>query len=429
MNLVFLHPDLLALPPLVAVAGWFLLRNTRSAVYSFTILDFWPAETINPAGRHKSKPDWPWVLILLAAVLATMALASPRLQITGSKTILPPEVTFQAAGRSLPGNSQAVDLFIRAPEVNGTSDYTVTVTTPRQKFKRNVSARKLRGGIDISPVMATRRINLTLQHANRILARTVLRRLSGTNTIAAHFIGSPPSAFLRLFAALPDVTLHGQLPDRAVWIIHQSQFNPAIMHSFSNSTFILLGDTPGPGLSPTSEFAVTNTSSLSVVTHNSLMHAVHPKGVIVRKIVTARRDSHWHTLIECNGHAWLAERNDPATRQTWLWLAGQINSTWSTWQDHASFVIFFANVIANLQKWPGPATQSDSWLPSAVHAPRTHPLLKPTAKTRSIHLNIGLALLGCALLITAASTLAWRARTIRINAGVATNLGISRQRK
>lgn len=418
MNLVFLHPDLLVLPPLVAVAGWFLLPNTRSAVYSFTILDFWPAETINHTGRQKSKPDWPWVLILLGAVLATMALSSPRLQITGSKTTPPPEVALQAAGRSLPGNSQAVDLFIRATKVNGGSDYTVTVTTPRQKLQRNVSANNLRSGMDISPVMAARRINVTLQQANRILARTVLQRLSGTKTIAAHFIGDPPSAFLRLFAALPDVTLHGKLPDRAIWIIHQPQFNPTSVHGFSNSTFVLLGDTPGPGLLPTAERAVTNPPSLSVVSHNSLMRAVHPKGVIVRKIMTAQRNSHWHTLIEFNGHAWLAERNAPATGQTWLWLAGQTNSTWTTWPDHASFVIFFANVIANLQKLPGPATQSDSWLPSALHARGTKHLLKPPAKTRSINLNIGLALLACALLITAACALAWRARTIRINAGI-----------
>jgi|GEM_PF-3775305 len=417
MNLVFLHPDLLVLPPLMAVAGWLLLRNNRSAVYYFTILDFWPAEAVNHVGRQKSTPDWPWVLILLAAVLATMALSAPRLQSAGSKTILPPEVALQAAGRSLPGNSQAVDLFIRAPKVNSGSDYTLTVTTPRQKLQRSVSAKNLRRGIDISPIMASRRINVTLQHAKRIFARTVLQRLSGTTTIAAHFIGSPPSAFLRLFAALPDVTLHGQLPHRAIWIIHQPQFNPTSVHGFSNSTFVLLGDTPGPGLSPAAERTVTNPPSLSVVSRNSLMQAVHPKGVIVRKIMTARRDSHWHTLIEFNGHAWLAERNDPATRQTWLWLAGQTNSTWSTWQDHASFVIFFANVIANLQKLPGPATQSDSWLPSALHARSTKPLFKPTAKTRSINLNIGLALLACALLITAASTLAWRACTIRINPG------------
>ena len=216
MNLVFLHPDLLVLPPLVAVAGWFLLPNTRSAVYSFTILDFWPAETINHTGRQKSKPDWPWVLILLAAVLATIALSSPRLQITGSKAILPPEVALQAAGRSLPGNSQAIDLFICATHVQDGFNYTVTVSTPRQKLQRIASADNLRSGIDISPLATARRITVTLQRANRTIARTILQRLPGTKTIAAHFIGTPPSAFLRLFAALPDVTLHGQLSNHAV---------------------------------------------------------------------------------------------------------------------------------------------------------------------------------------------------------------------
>ncbi len=86
MNLVFLHPELLILPAVLAVAGWFLLRTARKALYSFTILEFWPAETPHNAGREKSRADWPWVLILAAAILAATALSAPRLQIAESKT-------------------------------------------------------------------------------------------------------------------------------------------------------------------------------------------------------------------------------------------------------------------------------------------------------------------------------------------------------
>ncbi len=411
MNLVFLHPELLILPAVLAVAGWFLLRTARKALYSFTILEFWPAETPHNAGTEKSRADWPWVLILAAAILAATALSAPRLQIAESKTRHPPKVALQARGRSLPGNNRAVDLFIRAPGITGDSRYRVVVTTLRHQFQRRVSGATIQKGIDISPITATRRMDVTLQQTHQTVAHLVLRRSSGVRTIAAHFIGTPPAAFLRLFAALPEVTPHDDRPERAIWIIHQRQFNPAIVRGITDSTFVLLGNTPGPGLKPIMERTVTTRHSLRVDDHNSLMQAVDPKGVLVRKIVIARRDSHWHTLINYNGHAWLAERHDRARGQTWLWLAGRENSPWSTWADHASFVIFFANVIAELQQLPGPDAQMAVWRPSGSGATGPTPLPRPMAATGSINVNIGLALLACALLLTAVSALAWRGCT------------------
>ena len=408
MTLVFLHPELLVLPALVAAGGWFLLPRRGITEYPFTILEFWPRESYEVAGRWKAKPDWPWILILMGAVLAALALCSPRLQTVEPKNSAAPGVTLRAIGRSIPGDNQSLDVFVQSRNIHRGSGYQVILTTHRQILRRTVSAGALKAGIDISPLQATRKIAITLKQDQHTIARKMLRRISGAGPIAGHFIGTPPPAFLRLFGAMPDVTLHSQAADRGIWIVHQHRFNPHILHRVFNSTIVLLGHTPGPGLSPGAEIILNHSTPLTALSHHGLMQAVDLSGVVVRKIFTAQLDSHWQSLITIQGHTWLAERRDAPHGQTWLWLAGQMDSAWTTWPDHASFIIFFANVMAQLQKSPRADTQGNWWRAAASRAP-IPPQGSKTAM-RSLDLNIALAVLACVCLLTAVVSLALRAR-------------------
>ena len=408
MTLVFLHPELLVLPALVAAGGWFLLPRRGITEYPFTILELWPQESYEAAGRWKAKPDWPWILILAAAVLAALALCSPRLQTAEPKNAAAPGATLRAIGRSIPSNNQSLDVFIQSRNIHRGFGYQVILTTHRQILRRTASARALDAGIDMSPLQATRKIAITLKHDHRVIAQKVLRRRSGAGPIAGHFIGTPPSAFLRLFGAMPAVTLHSQAADRGIWIVHQRRFNPHILHRVFNSTIVLLGHTPGPGLSPGAEIILNHSTPLTVLSHHGLMQAVDLSGVIVRRLFTAHMDSHWQSLITIQGHTWLAERRDAPHGQTWLWLAGPMDSAWTTWPDHASFVIFFANVMAHLQKSPRADTQGNWWRAAASRAPI--PPQRSKTAMRSLDLNIALAVLACACLLTAVVPLALRAR-------------------
>lgn len=413
MPLFFLHPGLLVLPALVAAGGWFLLPRSGITQYPFTILEFWPEETREAAGRWKARPDWPWIFILIAGVLAALALCSPRLQRTVPKNTAALSITLHAIGRSLPQNNQSLDVFIQSRNIPRNSSYQVILTTHQQILRRTLSGGALKAGIDISPVSATPKIGITLKRDNHIIAQKTLQRVSGARPIAGHFIGTPPSAFLRLFAALQEVTLHGHAADPTIWIVHQRRFNPKILHGISNNTIVLLGDTPGPGLKPGAVITLNHASPLTALTHRRLMQAVYPSRATGRRFFNAHLNSHWHSLMAIQGHTWLAERRDAPHGQTWLWLAGPMDSAWTTWPDHASFVIFFANVLAQLQKSPSPGGSGNWWRPTASH-PKV--LARgPKTSVRSMDLNIELAVLACVCLLSGVLPLALRAGNLETN--------------
>ncbi len=413
MTLFFLHPGLLVLPVLVAVGGWFLLPRGGITQYPFTILEFWPEEASRAAGRWKARPDWPWIFILIAGVLAALALCSPRLQTTAPKNAAAPSITLHAIGRSLPQNNQSLDVFIQSPDIPRNSSYQVILTTHQQILRRSVSAATLKAGIDISPVSATPNIAITLKQDHRIIAQKTLQRESGTRPISGHFIGTPLSAFLRLFAAMQEVTLHGHADDPSIWIVHQRRFNPKILQGISPSTIVLLGDTPGPGLKPGAVITLNHAGPLTALRHHGLMQAVDPSRATVRKFFTAQLNSRWRSLMAIQGHTWLAERRDAPREQTWLWLAGPMDSAWTTWPDHASFVIFFANVLAQLQKSPSPGGSGNWWRTTASH-PKVL-AQGPKTSVRAMGLNIELAVLACVCLLSGVLSLALRARSLHAN--------------
>ncbi|MGC9258643.1 MAG: BatA domain-containing protein [Phycisphaerae bacterium] len=401
MNVIFLHPELLILAPVVAVGGWLLLRKAPAPELIFPILEFWPEETPQSAGRQKRFPDWPWVLILAAAVLSAIALSSPRLQWRAAGSVASPSAHLFAIARSLPGNPKALDVFVKVSPIHSGSDYILVSAAHHQVIRRAVSAAAGPHGFDIAPVPAAPIVVITLTRANRVLARMTLLRAPGIRKIAAHFIGVPPPDFLRLLTAIPAITFHGGILQHGLWIIQQRHFNPKLLSGITHSAVVLLGDTPGPGLWPRAALMLKRPQTPVAVSQEKLMRFVNASGIMVKKLLQARLDPQWYPLMEVDSHPWLAQRDDVSRHITWLWLAGQANSSWNTWPHHASFVIFFANVIAQLQTLPGAVKQGRWWrsaTPPAVSAYHASPI---TTKAQMIHVNIPLAAVVCACLLAA----------------------------
>ncbi len=409
MNLIFLHPALLVFTPMVAIGGWFLLRKAGTPEHIFTILEFWPEQTTRGKGVIRHRPDWPWVLILIAAVLSAMALSSPQWHERLAPATLRPAMAISAIGRLLPGSSNVLDVFIKAKPPDVKTGSTLLVTANHQHIRRTVAPKMLVRGIDIAPVPAAQMVTVTLIQSGHVLARTSLSRSTGSRQVAAHFIGTPPRAFLRLLSAIPNINLHAEISAPGIWIIHNRHFSPASLHGIANSAIILLGDTPGPDLTPGGQITFSRPQSPMIVSREAVLRSVNPSTVQVYKLIKARLGGSWHSLMAVNGHPWLAERDDPLTHVTWLWLAGQVNSAWTDLPHHASFVIFFANVISDIKTLSGAAQQGTWWKPapssgvdqsvSAQHSP---------AAGRTLNLNILLAALVCACLITAVFGLAIR---------------------
>ncbi len=401
MNVIFLHPELLILAPVVAVGGWLLLRNVSAPEIIFPILDFWPEDTPRSAGRQKRFPEWPWMLILLAAILATIALSSPRLQWRSVRSAASSSVHLLALARSEPGSSESVDVFVKAAPVHDGSNYTLVIAAHHRIIRRLISATALTQGCDVTFVPAAPILTIALMQNNRTLAQLALSRSSGMLKVSAHFIGSPPPAFLRLLAAMPSISFHGHIRKHGLWIIHQRKFNPTILRGITDSAIILLGDTPGPGLRPQAELMLTHPQTPATVSRERLMRFVSSSGIMVKKLIQAHFNSSWYPLMEVNNHTWLAQSDDATRHITWLWLAGQMNSSWNTWPHHASFVIFFANVIAQLQSLPGSVRQGHWWrstTPDAAGAQAVPPI---TPKVKTLNINIFMAVLICACLLAA----------------------------
>lgn len=401
MNLMFLHPELLILAPVVAVGGWLLLRKANEPERIFTILEFWPEETAQNTGRQQRMPDWPWLLILAAAILAALALSSPQLQLPGPQPTAAQTLRFQAIGRSLPDNPNIVDVFVKASSLPNGIDYSLLIAAHRKIIRHTVSAKTLARGIDITPVPGAQTLTVALRQNGRTLAHVTLLRSSAVQKIKAHFIGAPPPAFLRLLSVTPSITFHGRISHRGLWIIHQRHFNVKILRGITDSTFVLLGDTPGPGLAPLSPLRLKPPQTPVVVSDGKLMRFVNTSRVVVKQMFTARFDSHWNVLMEVHGQPWLAQRDDMGTHITWLWLAGRADSTWNDWPHHASFVVFFANVITALQKLPGPLRQGRWWRSASVTPVGMRRPPPTTVNAPAISLNIPLAVIVCAGLLTA----------------------------
>ena len=207
------------------------------------------------------------------------------------------------------------------------------------------------------------------------------------------------------------------MADRNIFVIHQANFHPQTLNAIRNSAFILLGNTPGPGLMPGRPLRLAGGAALTELNHGGLLRAVDTTGVRVRQIVTAKLDSHWHTLIDVRGHPWLAERTRRADDQMWLWLGGEPNSAWNTWPKHASFVIFFANVLAQLQQSPG-SGGANHWWREAVKPPSGIISRKKRHRPQYFDLCPLLALPACACLLAATVALTWRERKRPSNSGL-----------
>ncbi len=466
MYMIFLHPQLLVLAPVVAVAGWFLLRKADVPERTFTILEFWPVEINKNIGKNLRIPDWPWMLILSAAVLATMALSVPRIQWQAPQAVPRQAVIINAVGRSLPGNAGAVDLFVKVPALHPQLPYTLLVhgddpEKPERIISRTVTAEKLSSGTDVVPVPASQQFAITLKQGGYTIARATLRRLPGVQKIAAHFIGPPPRVFLKLLSSMPGLELHAGTSGRGIWIVNQRDFNPKSLAGIKNSAIVLSGHTPGPLLSPGAVIEFKPPQSPIAVGHGKLLNAVNPSHVAVQKIIRANLGPGWHVLMRVTGHPWLAERNDPIRNITWLWLSSPLRSAWTDWPHHASFVIFFTNVIARLQSIPGHAMQADAWrtVPenqpgiatantriapgfAGVEAPSngrsglagnnprreqrvlqiaahlTSHASKPMPPVQTISLNIFIAMMTCTCLLIAITALALRDRTSSVKSDI-----------
>jgi hypothetical protein len=366
MTLMFIHPLLLVLTPVVAVTGWLLLRRSAVPQRLATILDFWPVDLPEHTGRDRWMPDWPWILILAAAVLAALALSEPQLRWPPPPNAVRPAVKIEAVGQSLPGNAGKADIFVKIPGLDPTLPYTLRVRAdhpamPGGGIQRTLTAARLARGIDLAPLPAHQQFTITLKQALSMVARTSVRRLPEVQHIAAHFIGPPPPAMVKLLSLIPGLEFHAGISGPGIWIIHQRDFNPGSLGAIKNSAIVLLGQTPGPQLSPGAGLAINPAQAPISVGKWRLLKAVHPSGVEVRQMFQGHLGPHWHVLMRVGAHAWLAQRHDPAENTTWLWLASPLTTAFTDWPHHASFVIFFSNVINKLKSIAGHTHWGDTW--------------------------------------------------------------------
>ncbi len=422
MNLIFLNPVwLVALLPVI-LGGWQLLRARRPPAAIFTVPEFWPARSAfaSTGESHSRKaPDWPQVGMLLAATIAALALARPAWNMTPQKLARVPQ--FHAVGRKFENQSTA-QVFVRGESAKS-AHFVVRLVAGNSTLIRRVRGAAMTRGIIFSKVPAAAKINVFIRAEEssgktRVLTHIALIRRAIQRPLTVNSPSSLPKSLRHLFVSMHQIVWNHprQLP--AIWILSNTadrkryqNFLRQLSPKPGRLVAVCLGAAAGPQMKISGIVRVMQTDHPVIIQPDgNLFHRVNFSDVRVKQVYQASFGSGWHAEIRTGAHVWLAKKTDSADGIIWYWLASPPVDHFTDWQHHASFVIFFANLLASLPhgavdsgqaRWRAsqnlpriPAGVTNATAPGPTTSQRLWPLNTALALTSAI--LAGLSLLGLA---------------------------------
>jgi hypothetical protein len=338
--LQFAAPIWLSVPAAAALAGaWALWRGQRRR-QMVSSLRLWKGLATEGAAKRR-RLDPLWLLVLLAALLAGLALAQPRWT-RGTPSNPPLDVTWNV--RTLHADTDTTEAWIRSPQLPAPPTLTINGAD------RPVTPDQLRRGLAL-PVTPDPHgtITLTLQAGSARAAATFAD--PGT---------SPPFGLL-------EITASGMSIDPALSRVFHVQKNPRPGDPSIQPRVVLLNDahprpedlqdadlviaqpaTPLPGLVPGARSEGQWTPQVNADSGFNWPAFVALKHVQVtaRRAVTLSPD--WRTLATVDGKPWIAYRtiNSESTNENsamYIWLASD-PATETNWVNNSGFVLFFAEL-------------------------------------------------------------------------------------
>ena len=382
MNLIFLNPLWLAALLPVILAGWHLLRAGRPSTALFTVPEFWPARSAlasTPESHGRKAPDWPLVGMLLAAILAALALARPAWKMPARAQARMPQM--HAVGRELQ-NQSAAQVFVRGDTATA-ERFFIRLVAGKTTLIRRVGTAKLARGIIFDSVPATAVINVFVRAEKssgnrRFLTHITLFRHVTQQPLTVNSPSPLPRSLRHLLLSMHHIVWNHpqQLP--AIWILSNTadrrryqDFLRRLSPKPGGLVVVCIGAAAGPQMKVSGIVSLVPTDHPVVIQPDGfLFHRVHFSAIGIKRVYQGRFGSGWHAEIRAGSHVWLAKKTDSADGIIWYWMASPPVDRFTDWQHHASFVIFFANLIAGV---PHHAADSGrAWWRANKHLGRVH---------------------------------------------------------
>jgi hypothetical protein len=320
-----------------------------------------------------------WLLVLLAALLAGLALAQPRWTI-GTPPNLPLDVTWNV--RTLHADTDATQAWIRCPQLLAPATLTINGTA------RPVTPAELRQGLAL-PVTPDPQgqITLTLQAADAHAAATFAAPGNippfGLLEIAAPGAALDP-ALSRVFRVQKNMQIGNPSLQPRVVLLNDAHARAA---DFQNADLVIAQSaTPLPGLVPGARVEVNGGGPWAPQVATDSGFAWPPFVSLQDVQVHARRDvtlsADWRVIATVGGKPWIACRSisNESTNNNkcmYIWLASD-PATETNWPSHPGFVLFFAELqqralgpaAPRLADWPQlPAAGTPAAVPPVPLAP------------------------------------------------------------
>ncbi len=397
MSVGFSSPQWLYLPFLVVVTGLALLRQRHRRESLFPTLEFFSPE-ISGAASRRAGIDWLWALMLIGAFIMALAPASPRLQFRSTHA---PSWPVHAVARSLPGAAVA-ELFVQSNNVPHQHHLTLTLQEAGHVMTFPIAGRRLAGGVTVSGIPVARSFSLSLVRSARILWRTTLTRAPAPPPANVNLIGHPPGDLLRLMKIMPGVRWNRAGRQATIWVVESSRFRPGTIPPSRHTIVLAIGRTNAPAMRVGTIVRPPHRAKVvpaAASRRTGVLRHVSWRSVRVARMFTAQLGGGWRVLARMDGLPWLAWRVSPRTHIQWFWLASPPRDLFTDWQHHASFVVFFVNVLRQATEPLRNMVRDGWWRPAAPFTAVRHTRLPVI---HSYPLSMGLALLASLLLLVAA---------------------------
>ncbi len=427
MNLIFLSPIWLAALLPITLGGWQLLRASRPPTAIFTIPEFWPAQAAFASTRAsytRKAPDWPQVCLLLAAAIAALALARPAWKIAAQPAA--PALQIHAVGRKMENQSTA-QVFVHG-DADASNRIVIRLVAGKTTLTRRVTAAAMARGIVFTGVPAILKITVFVRainssgQATELANITLLRRIE-PRPLAVNVPSPLPRSLQRLLQLMHNIVWNHPRQMPTIWIISNTAdrrryqaFLAGLSRKRDGVVVLCLGSAGGPQMKVSGiDRIAPAVRPVIIQPDGQLFDRVDFSPVRVKRVYRATFKAGWHAEIRTGAHVWLAKKTDSTNGVVWYWLASPPTDSFTDWQHHASFVVFFANLLAHLTH--STVDTGQTWWRAKAIARRT-PSSRPAATianpaTAGSSRPLAPALTVISVILTALSLLGIRARRTR----------------
>ena len=427
MAIAFLSPWWLIAA--VAVSGLALL-----AVWSLGLspmptstLRFWQSAA-SSTGRQASRSIDPlWLLVALAAAMASLALLQPVLKTFPPQPATPQPPTIISAGAAIP-HAHVGSIFVRSQALVKTpGPLVLRIRWPGGQRTSRISARQLQLGITVTGMSTGARIwNLALTAAGNAIWQQALHRQTPL-TVAVNFLGSPPPPLVRLFALMKGVSVNRPELHPALWILSSTNARLSRTSLAHGDAVLAIAPAVLPGVilrSPHAGLATNGRAMPRLQLEKSrpsrLLAHLQFHHVGFRRFFKAKLNASWQVLATAAGgglgrHPWpfIAQRYEIARRIRQLWVAVPLNFSSSHWPRHSSFVLFFANLLQRLRPHSAADMSVTRWVAPPTPFQLSTAAARGHARPLIISLSGWLALAAGGLVMVAMVGFIWRFRPVR----------------